>query len=76
MDITFEAFKKRIKVKHKALLHADRYEVMPDSFHKKVLLGFRKIAQQNKNRCILIDADRYGMKQVQNKVLEALLKLG
>lgn len=56
MDIKFSTFKSRIQSKHKTS-DSDRYEALPDAFHKKVLSGFREIAAKYPKRCVLINAD-------------------
>lgn len=72
-DVAFTTFKKRMKAKHAAQpAAADRYESLPDSFHKKVLDGFRNIAAQNQRRCILIDTNKHSEKEVHECVKQVL----
>lgn len=53
LNIDFSLYKKRISQK---INEGDRYENLPDNYHKKVIAGFQKIAALNSNRCHIIDS--------------------
>jgi dTMP kinase len=71
-DIDIATFKKRIARRHARSNDNDRYETFPEEFHKRVMQGFRKIAKQNPNRCILIDANSKSIQQIHKEILSAL----
>lgn len=51
----------------------NRYEVMGLDFHKRLRKGFKEIARENRDRCILIDADDK-VERVHRKVIEIINK--
>jgi len=52
LDIDIEDHKNRLAQRAK---NNDRYENLNEDFHKKVIMGFRKIAQNYPKRCHIID---------------------
>lgn len=53
LDIDVETHKKRLATRNSS---KDRYETLNEDFHLKVINGFRKIAENDTNRCFLIDS--------------------
>ena len=68
LNIEFDTFKKRLKEKHLQSNDNDRYETFSEDFHKRVMHGFREIAKQNPNRCILIDANHKSIQEIHEEI--------
>jgi len=71
-DLKFETFKKRVMEKHLGSNSNDRYETFPEDFHKRVMNGFKKIVQQNPDRCVLIDANDKSIQDIHKEILHLL----
>jgi dTMP kinase len=54
LDVSEDTAKKRLLARGE---HADRYERLDAFFHARVNAGFREIAAQSPERCVLIPAD-------------------
>ena len=65
-----DKFLKRIK---KRKFGIQKYEKMNVNFHKKIRNGFLKIAEKNKKRCFVLNADKNLIK-INKKILEIINK--
>ena len=70
LDMDADKFLKRIK---KRKFGIQKYEKMNVNFHKKIRNGFLKIAEKNKKRCFVLNADVNPIK-VNKKILEIINK--
>ncbi|NRA73818.1 MAG: dTMP kinase [Rickettsiales bacterium] len=72
-DLEFATFQKRVERKHMRLSNDDRYETLSTEFHKRVIRGFKEIAEQNPNRCILIDTNGKSIRTIHEEIIKALI---
>jgi dTMP kinase len=72
LDINLATFKERLKAKHAASANNDRYEAMSEDFHVRVMNAFRKIAEQNPDRCVLIDANEKSIQNIHEEIVQRL----
>ena len=75
LDINLATFKERLKAKHASSNNNDRYESFPEDFHARVMQAFRKIAEQNPNRCVLIDANDKSIQEIHEEIVQRLAEL-
>ena len=68
LDMQADKFLKRIK---KRRFGIQKYEKMNINFHKKIRNGFLKIAEKNKKRCFVLNADEKPLK-INKKILEII----
>ena len=68
LDMDADKFLKRIK---KRKFGIQKYEKMNINFHKKIRNGFLKIAEKNKKRCFVLNADKNPIK-ISKKILEII----
>ena len=70
LDMEADKFLKRIK---KRKFGIQKYEKMSINFHKKIRNGFLKIAEKNKKRCFVLNADENPL-EINKKILEIINK--
>ena len=70
LDMDANKCLKRVKKRKSGI---QKYEKMNINFHKKVRNGFLKIAEKNKKRCFVLNADENPIK-INKKILETINK--
>lgn len=70
-EISASRLKQRQQIEQKSLLNTDYFESLGSDFHYRVQEGFRKIAQLNPTRCILLDANS-SAELVQKKIINVI----
>ena len=68
LDMDANKFLKRVKKRKSGI---QKYEKMNINFHKKIRNGFLKIAEKNKKRCFVLNAEQNPIK-ISKKILEII----
>ena len=68
LDMDANKCLKRVKKRKSGI---QKYEKMNINFHKKIRNGFLKIAEKNKKRCVVLNADQNPIK-ISKKILEII----
>ena len=71
-DVKFNVFQERMEKKYIHASNNDRYETFSEDFHKRVMKGFKEIAQQNPDRCILINASDKSIEIIHKEIISLL----